>query len=123
MATITVDTKKVNAKVKTGKDKGQTIYQSQVLGVNRALKTENKSLGGCIRMIISNAANIGLDKNRLEILKFISKDNDAFKIFKANVRTSKAGNYSPFYVLQTINKGLAKIELENAEAANINAIS
>ena len=109
-----VVTKGVKATVKKGKAKGETIYQNQVIGVNRALKTERKSLGGCIKTLLMFHKEIGLDTTRTKVLRFIQKDDAAFKSFKKIVRTSKykgkdLGTYSPFYVLQALNKNLAEM--------------
>jgi hypothetical protein len=114
METI-IDTKKVKAVVKTGEKKGQGIYATQVLGVNRALKVETRSLGGCIKTLLNFSNEIGLDAQRVKVLRFVQKDNEAFKSFKGIVRISKAGNYSPFYVLQALNKNLANSTKEDAK--------
>ena len=87
-------------------------YKSQVLGVNRALKVEQKSLGGCIKTLLFHAKDINLDARRVKMLKFFQDDNSAFKAFKSVVRISKAGNNSPFYVLQALNKSIATSEAE-----------
>lgn len=99
--------KKASVTIKKGKDKGLTPYKSQVLGVNRALKTENRSFGGCVKTLLGFSKEIGLDAQRVKILRFIQKDDSAFKSFKGLVRTSKTGNYCPFYVLQALNKNIS----------------
>lgn len=109
-----VVTKGVKATVKKGKAKGESVYQNQVINVNKALKAERKSLGGCIKTLLIFKKEIGLDAQRVKILTFITKDNDAFRSFKKIVRTSKykgkdLGTYSPFYVLQALNKNLAEM--------------
>lgn len=109
----TVQTKSVKAVDK--KKKGQpTIYQSQVLGVNRALKAEQRTLGGCIKTLLLLGKDAGLDAQRIKILRFVQKDDAAYNSFKSLVRTSKKGNYCPFYVLQALNKNL----VEQAKAAS-----
>jgi len=112
-----ISTKNVKAEVKTGKNKGMTTYKSQVLEVNRALKRENKSLSGCIKFLLCFSKETGLDPNRIKILRFIQKDDAAFKSFKSIVRVSKSGNHSPFYILQTLNKNLSDLNKPKVKAA------
>lgn len=112
-----VAVKKTKVEVKKGKDKGLTPYKSQVLNVNRALKVQNKSFGGCISMLLGFSKDIGLDAKRVKILRFVQKDDAAFKSFKGLVRTSKNGNYCPFYVLQALNKNISDMTLADAKEA------
>jgi hypothetical protein len=70
-------------------------YKVNVLNTNKALKQETKTLNGCIKL-----------------LKLLSKDTKVlaqldlipFGTLKKKVRKSKAGNYSPFYLLQAVYK-------------------
>jgi len=99
---------------KTAKVKVESIYTNQVLNVNKRLKSERKSLGGCIKTLLIFSKEIELDATRIKILRFVQKDQEAFRSFKKLVRTSKykgkdLGTYSPFYVLQALNKNLAEM--------------
>ena len=119
MSTLVIDAKKVKAVVKTGKNKGRTIYESQVIDVNKALKDVNKSFSGCVKMLLSNCKEIGLDAQRIEILRAVQKDTQIYKSFKALVRTSKykgkdLGTYSPYYVLQTLNTNITSMTKQDA---------
>ena len=92
-------TKKVTAK----KVQKVSTYKMNVLEVNKALKTSTKSLGGARAILLNFASEIGLNANFVKILK-ASKEPQNYKLLAEKVRTSKSGNYSPFFILQTLNK-------------------
>ncbi|AGO47921.1 hypothetical protein Phi40:1_gp056 [Cellulophaga phage phi40:1] len=86
-------------------------YQKNVNDVNKALKAEGKTLGGCVKMLLIFKKEINLSEPAIELLTFIRDDSDAFKKFKKTVRTSKykgkdLGTYSAYYVLQTLHRTL-----------------
>jgi hypothetical protein len=75
-------------------------YKVNVLTANKELKQETKTLKGA-----------------LQVLKILTKNSEVLKAceeveyskLKKACRKSKAGNYSPFYVLQSLYKlGLTK---------------
>tara|TARA_R110000744_G_scaffold77116_9_gene152428 strand:+ start:421 stop:789 length:369 start_codon:yes stop_codon:yes gene_type:complete len=102
-----VSGKKVPAKKATAKKVSQ--YVISVNNVNKALKNERKTLGGCIKTLLVFSKEIGMSTKDITALRFIQKDDNAFKAFKSTVRTSKykgkdLGTYSPYYILQTLYK-------------------
>lgn len=114
MTNVKTNTKKAqNAKAKNAKKKKPSEYKSQVLAVNSRLKTETKTVGGSIKMILLFAKETGIDARRTKLLRFLQKDDKAYKGFVGLVRKSKNGNYCPFYVLQALNKNIAQIEIDN----------
>lgn len=98
-----VITKGANVKKETG------TYKIQVLGVNSELKKFNRSLGGCRSVLLNNSKEIGLTPLQVKILQ-ATKKPEVYKVLQEKVRTSKNGNYSPFYVLQAIYKNSAKFQ-------------
>ena len=111
MKRIDVKSVKVNPKSKKAVAKKPTAYQTNVLHANAELKNVRKSFGGCIKMLLSNAKEIGLNAQFVKVLRFIQKDDKAYSEFKATVRTSKykgkdLGTYSPFYVLQALHRAI-----------------
>ena len=99
----------------TKKSNAPTSYQKNVLAVNKELKRQNKSLGGCRSTLLNMAKEINLNPLFVKLLKD-SKEAENYKVLQTFVRTSKAGNYCPFYVLQALNKHSDK--LQNAFAEN-----
>ena len=94
--------KKATAKV-AQVEKKVSGYSVNVLKVNQELKKVNKSLGGCRSALLNNANEIKLNPLFVKLLTQ-SKTGANYKLFAEKVRTSKNGNYSPFYILQTMNK-------------------
>ena len=84
--------------------KKQSNYKLNVLGTNLNLKKELKSLGGCRALLINNSKEIDLNTKFAQILRQSKKDENLYKFLVKNVRTSKSGNYSPFYLLQFLHK-------------------
>ena len=91
-----------NSNVNTNKvvTKKVSNYKANVLEANKELKQETKTLKGA-----------------LQVLKILTKNNEVLKAceevdypkLKKACRKSKAGNYSPFFVLQALYKlGLTK---------------
>jgi hypothetical protein len=84
--------------------KKQSNYQLNVLSTNVELKKELKSLGGCRALLLNNSKEIKLSPKFAQILRQSKKDENLYKFLVNNVRTSKSGNYSPFYLLQFLHK-------------------
>lgn len=78
-------------------------YKKEVLQVNAELKRQTKSLGGCRSILLAFADKINLCPVHAKLLKE-SKDAKKYKVLQPLVRKSKAGNYSPFYLLQALRK-------------------
>lgn len=83
-----------------------SAYKMNVLNTNKALKRECKSLGGAVKVLWLFREEIELSTQYIQILSQIRENDDVYATFKENVRVSKAGNYSPFFVLQAIHKAL-----------------
>jgi hypothetical protein len=81
-------------------------YTKNVIHTNRALKTEYKTLGGCVKQLLFFKKEMGLSKSYITILNGINKDSAIYKQFAKSVRSSKSGNYAPFFVLQAIHKSI-----------------
>lgn len=95
-ATKSVVTKKLGA------------YKINVLSTNKALRTNCKTLGGAVKLLWVFRTEISLSARYIKIVRAIMQDDAIYKVFKANCRISKAGNYAPFFVLQAIHKSLKK---------------
>jgi hypothetical protein len=110
----------INSKQTTmKKSKQPSAYQTNVLAVNAELKKVQKSLGGCRSVLLQNAKEIGLNAVQKKLLT-ASKKPENYKVLLQYVRTSKAGNHSPFYLLQALHKHEAA--LQDAFAANATKI-
>ncbi len=83
-----------------------SAYKMNVLNTNKALKRECKSLGGAVKILWLFRDEIELSTQYIQILSEIRVNDDVYAVFKENVRVSKAGNYSPFFVLQAIHKAI-----------------
>ena len=79
-------------------------YKSNVLDVNKKLKEEARTFGYSVKQLIAFAPIIGLDKTMLKNLQLINKDQDVYKQASLDVRKTKSGNYSAFYLLQYLYK-------------------
>jgi len=95
------------------KKQGESGYKVNVLGTNLNLKKELKSLGGCRSLLLNNAKEIGLNDKFALILRQSKKDESIYKFLAENVRTSKNGNYSPFYLLQFLHKFTENKDFKN----------
>ena len=80
-----------------------TNYQINVLNVNKALKSECKSLGGARSILMTFSQAINLAPKFVRILK-ASKSKENYEILVSKVRTSKSGNFTPFFILQSLHK-------------------
>lgn len=102
---------KQTAKPKVKTDIYATNYGKQVLTVNKELKKQSKSLGGCRSILLSLAGEIGLTPLHKSLLNK-SKKQDNYKIMLADVRFYKKSDgshsYSPFYLLQALYKNAEK---------------
>jgi hypothetical protein len=81
-----------------------SAYATNVLSTNKALRTECKTLGGALKLLWMFREEIELGERYAKIVHLIRNDKDVYHNFRQNCRVSKAGNYSPFYVLQAIYK-------------------
>lgn len=86
------------------KSKKVNEYRLQVLNPNAQLKAEFKTLGGCLKQMWFFRDEMNLTKGQIDTVRLLRKDDAAYKVFSQNCRTSKKGNYSPFFVLQAIYK-------------------
>lgn len=100
--------KKATVKTEVLKTKVVSEYSKKVLGVNSELKKQIRSLGGCRSVLITFQNEIGLTGNQKRLLK-ASKAKENYEILKPLVRISKAGNYSPFFLLQALYKYETKL--------------
>lgn len=83
-----------------------SAYRMNVLNTNKALKKECKSLGGAVKILWLFRDEIQLSAQYIQILNEIRENDEVYATFKGNVRVSKSGNYSPFFVLQAIHKAI-----------------
>lgn len=86
-----------------------TDYGKEVLTVNRNLKTQFRTLAGCLKVLHAyrNDKEIGLKPYQVRILNAWNnkKSNKAtYEALKEVVKTSKAGNYGCFKTLQAMRK-------------------
>jgi hypothetical protein len=78
-------------------------YKDLVLGGNQVLKSEVRTLGFALKLIRDTA---GISPQFQKIARELLKDSEMYKNFANNVRKTKAGNFTPFYVMQAIYRGL-----------------
>lgn len=81
-----------------------TTYKTNVLEVNAKYKVLSKSLGFCRSVLLNDATELQLPKEFKTFLLATKKEQSKYEILKGYVRVSKAGNYSPFFVLQGLEK-------------------
>jgi len=81
-----------------------SAYKVNVLDVNAALKVERATLGHCLTLLVQTAKTINLPVSFLSAIKAVQKDSAKYKALSANVRTTKTGKFTPFYVLQYLHK-------------------
>lgn len=102
---MSTDVKEVKAPTKkAAKVVKVTAYQTNVLSINRALKTETKTLNGALKILWMFREEIEMTESMAKLIKAIKEDKVIYHEFRKNCRVSKAGNYSPFFVLQAIHK-------------------
>lgn len=101
------------------KAKTLTAYQTNVLGTNRALKTECKTLGGALKLLWMFREEIQMGEKWSKIVHLIRNDKDVYHNFRQNCRVSKAGNYSPFYVLQAIHRMFKEADAQTKKEAKV----
>ena len=95
-----------------------TAYQKAVLNPNKKLKETSKTLGGTLKTMYNFATEMGLTADQKAFVQALRKKHESFKSFQKVCRKSVSGNYSPFFVLQTMyamDKELKKA-LEEAKA-------
>jgi hypothetical protein len=80
-----------------------TNYQTNVLNVNKSLHKECKSLGGARAILLTFAKQTNMKASFIRLLK-LSESKENYEMLTAKVRKSKNGNYSPFFILQSLNK-------------------
>lgn len=102
---------KAKTVVKTATTKKAKVsqYKKQVLETNKALRTTHKTLGGCLKNMWFFRFEMKLTSGQIAVVKLLRSDDKAYKSFQTICRKSKAGNYSPFYVLQAMYKA-SKVE-------------
>lgn len=92
-----------------------TKYGKQVLTVNKELKKQSKSLGGCRSILLTLANEIGLTPLHKTLLNK-SKKAENYKLMLKDVRFYKlkdgSHSYSPFYLLQALYKNAEKWQKE-----------
>lgn len=81
-----------------------TTYKTNVLEVNAKYKVLSKSLGFCRSVLLNDATELQLPKEFKTFLLATKKEQSKYEILKGYVRVSKAGNYSPFFLLQGLEK-------------------
>lgn len=96
--------KKPINKVATKKTTAISDYTKNVINTNKNLKNEFKTLGGCLKQLYFFKDEMQLNPVYVAIIKFLREDTKAYEEFKKVCRTSKKGNYAPFFVLQAIHK-------------------
>jgi hypothetical protein len=98
-------------KSKAKKDVYATEYGQEVLSVNKQLKTYVKSFKGALSVIQACKTDkaLKLTRKQIAILNAAKKQDKVYNFLKENTRTSKTGNSSPFYILQTVRKHQAEL--------------
>lgn len=72
-------------------------YKVDVLAANQSLKSFERTFNGAAkRLILAD----GIPSKYKTLLKVILADKDLYKVANQNVRVSKKGLHSPFFVLQ-----------------------
>jgi hypothetical protein len=92
----------MNAQTQTQKT---NAYQLEVLNVNKEFKIALRSTNKAIKILIASET---LNSKQVGILKAILKDDKKYKDFDGTVRRTKAGQITPFYVLQALYKATTK---------------
>lgn len=105
------------------KSKKVSIYAMNVLATNKSLKGEERTLSGSRSRLLSLAKEINLPPHYKAFLMKSKKDKNLYGQLVEIVRKSKAGNYSPFFVLQGLHKldkkeGGIKAILDGQKIAN-----
>jgi len=108
---MSTENKKVNA------------YNVEVIAVNAKLKEYRATFGACRSLLLSFHASdeFTLLPYQARLLK-LSKVKANYEFILERVRISKAGNHSPFYILQCLKKNREELErvfTENANAARV----
>lgn len=109
-ATVSKTTKKVVKKVTVK----VSDYKKQVINSNAKLKSTHKTLGGCLKNMHHFSEEMGLTTSQKKVVKLLRGDGKAYAEFQKVCRKSKAGNYSPFFVLQAIYKA-SKVEAKTTK--------
>jgi len=100
-----------------------SAYTTNVLSTNKALKAECRTLGGALKLLWLFRDEIGMSEKWCKIVHLIRNDKDVYHNFRQNVRTSKKGNHSPFYVLQAIHKMFKEADKAVKEEKNLTPIA
>lgn len=103
--------KALNTKPKVKRDVYASDYGQQVLTVNKQLKTYSKTFKGAVSMLFllrgDKEAGLKLTKKQARIIMAVAKGKNnkkAYNELEKLTKASKAGNYSPFAILQKIYK-------------------
>ena len=76
-------------------------YRTLVLDTNAKLKEESAKLGYCIKVLKGFDQ---LPQEFVNLLKAIDKDKATYELCVKNVRVSKSGKFTAFYLLQYLYK-------------------
>lgn len=82
---------------------GGNSYKTNVINVNAALKVEKSTFAGALKSL-NALLPVDAPKGVVAAVKSALKDEAKFAALKNATRKSKAGNVSPFYILQAIYK-------------------
>lgn len=97
---------KETSKAKAKTEKKQSEYSLKVLVPYKELKKESKTVGGARAILLTFAEK--LDSKVVQYLRESKKNQAIYEQMNKEVRRSKNGNVSPFYVLQYVYKQLKK---------------
>ena len=75
-------------------------YTIKVLNTNKTLKEESVKLGYCIKQL----EGIKIPDEFSKYLKTMKKDSSIYKHCESNIRRSKIGKFTAFYLLQYLYK-------------------
>lgn len=81
-------------------------YKKDVLNVNANLREFHNTLGGARAFILNSVSEGKIDVPSVFVktLRESKKDKELYERMNAEVRRSKSGKVSPFYVLQWLYK-------------------
>lgn len=107
---VKVSEKNATSKAKNSKKVVKVSeYSKQVIATNKALRSTHKTLGGCLKNMWFFRDDMQLNSKQIAVVKLLRSDDKAYTMFQSVCRKSKAGNYSPFFVLQAMYKA-SKVE-------------
>ena len=98
----------------------ESFYSINVLKANAKFKETSKSLGGASKVLLSGAKEIELNETWVKFLKLaldnnsrnVEKQKEAYKLLAEICKPNHISRkFSPFYILQGLNRGNIKIEI------------